>query len=117
MVLLLKILQDLQQDLQFRGWIGGVEVVNCSDPVNSLSIDVASGNVILGPSNTEGIIVVRGTGTLSDNTGPNCTVISTGLVNPKAVAASVRLELTSELDDIEVTRDHARATNSQTQGT
>lgn len=81
-------LQGLEQDLQLRGWVGGVEILNCTNAANKISIDVHSGNVILGASNTAGTIVVRGVGTLTDNTGPSCTVIPS-MLSPDSVAAAI----------------------------
>jgi hypothetical protein len=43
------------------------------------------GNVVLGPSNTAGTIVVRGVGTVEDTTGPGCLVINT-MTSPESVA-------------------------------
>lgn len=65
--------------VQFRAYTGGMTLKNYSDPNGVMSIDLLSGSVTIDSSCTEGTIVVRGTGFVNDNSGPNCTVISKGV--------------------------------------
>lgn len=66
--------------LALRGYSGGIRLQNKSgtDPV---SIDLDSGKVILDNTVTAGEIVVRGVGTLTDNS-VGATVDSSGLIQP-----------------------------------
>jgi hypothetical protein len=101
---------------QFRNYAGGVEFQNMTDSSNIGSVDLSSGQIILASSCSGGAVVLRGVGDLTNNsTGTD--VKFSALVSNPAVAQAVRTELTPELDDIGTTKDHARATNSQTQGT
>lgn len=62
---------------QFRGYTGGIEVRNYSSADNNMSIDVLSGHVKLDSSCTDGVIVIRGTGRLTDNSN-GATVVTKG---------------------------------------
>lgn len=71
-------------DVQVRNYTGGLLVQNFSQGRN-MSIDVHSGTIELDASCTSGVIVVRGVAKLIDNSGPGCTVISDGLLEPTHV--------------------------------
>ncbi len=86
-------------DIQFRNWSGGVTITNFTNPTSNMSLDSSQGTINLDPSCTAGLILVRGIGILNDNSGPGCTVVRDGLVEPRR---------------IEMTLDHARAANQQT---
>ncbi len=58
-------MDSIGQDLNMRGWIGGIELRNCVAGSN-VSLDVLSGNVKLVATDTGGTIVVRGGCNLSD---------------------------------------------------
>jgi len=66
-------------DLQIRGYDGGVRLTNISTSGAVASIDLNSGHVILDSTVTMGDIVVRGSGYITDNSGPNVTVNIQGL--------------------------------------
>ena len=57
---------------QLRAYSGGIEVQNCTNANNVGSIDMISGQVIVGPTNSDGSITLRGVGNLTDT--------STGIV-------------------------------------
>jgi hypothetical protein len=62
------------------GWGGGLTITNHSNVSSSTAIDMHSGTVTIDSTCTDGTIVVRGVGTLVDNSGAGCTVVSTGLL-------------------------------------
>ncbi len=66
-------------DLNVRGYHGGLEIRNFTLASMTASIDLDSGHLVLDSSNTNGTIVVRGVGHLTDNSA-GATVIRTGLV-------------------------------------
>jgi len=78
------------KDISIRHYSGGLEIRNFTQM--SITIDLVSGNVILASSCTGGTIVLRGIGTLTDNSA-GTTVVSTGLVSPTSVADAVWDEL------------------------
>lgn len=63
-------------DIQFRNYTGGLNLENITEDIN-VSVDVLSGNVIISPSCTNGTIVIRGVTSVTDNSGPGCTVVYT----------------------------------------
>lgn len=65
-------------DIQIRRYAGGLEIRNMT-AANSMSIDLTSGSVLLDASCTGGVIVVRGTGSLTDNSA-GTVVYEEGLV-------------------------------------
>jgi len=70
-------LNNLQ--ISIRGWIGGIEIRNYDSAANDMSIDMAPGHAILHASCTNGTIVVRGPGHVTDNSA-GTTIVTTGLV-------------------------------------
>jgi hypothetical protein len=60
---------------QFRGYNGGIHIKNYSSVDNAMTIDLGSGHAKLDSTCTAGTIVVRGTGKVTDNSGPGCTVV------------------------------------------
>jgi hypothetical protein len=64
--------------VQFRRYSGGLKIINFINSGSVVSLDINQGNIILDSTCTGGIIVVRGVGSLTDNTGVGCTVISSG---------------------------------------
>lgn len=71
-------------DVQIRNYTGGLSVRNFSQGRN-MSIDVISGTIELEASCSDGIVVVRGVARLIDNSGPGCTVVRDGFLEPKHV--------------------------------
>jgi hypothetical protein len=69
------------QSLALRNYNGGITLKNKSG-VDPVSIDLNSGQVILEDTVTNGDIVVRGVGTLTDNSTGSANVISDGLLSP-----------------------------------
>lgn len=53
--------------LQVRGYSGGLEIRNFTDPNSNISVDLLSGHLKLDSTCTAGNIVVRGTGRFTDN--------------------------------------------------
>lgn len=75
------------QSLGMRNYSGGIKLINKSGADN-VSIDLSSGNIILDSTVTNGIIVVRGVGTLIDNS-TGTTVNNDGLMSKATVADAV----------------------------
>jgi hypothetical protein len=65
-------------DVQFRGYHGGLEIRNFSTVGSVASFDLDSAHLVLASTCTDGVIVVRGSGHITDNSGAGCTVIRTG---------------------------------------
>jgi hypothetical protein len=63
------------RNLNIRAYSGGIDLRNSTDAAQSTSIDMLSGQVILDANNTAGIIVIRGVGTLINNSA-GATVVS-----------------------------------------
>jgi hypothetical protein len=76
---------NLSDDCQIRGWHGGLEVRNVDVAGQNVSIDVDAGSVLIDSTCVDGTIVVRGLGTLIDNSGPGCTVVSEGFFDPDEI--------------------------------
>jgi len=66
-------------DLNMTGYHGGIEIRNFTLSSMSASLNVDASNVILASSNTDGTIVLRGTGDKTDNSA-GTTVIDDGFV-------------------------------------
>jgi hypothetical protein len=71
------------QQLNLRNYNGGIELINKTGS-EVANIDINSGTVKLASSLTAGTTVLRGLGTIEDNSGPGCTVVSDGFV-PEAI--------------------------------
>lgn len=69
-------------DLSIRGYAGGLEIKNLSSGTSNISVDLLSGHVKLDSSCTAGVIVVRGTGRITDNSN-GATIVTDGLVTSK----------------------------------
>ena len=66
-------------ELNIRGYHGGIEIQNMTLVSMVASVDLDSANVILNANNTNGTVVVRGVGTMTDSS-TGTTVASSGLV-------------------------------------
>ena len=75
------------RDLLMRNYAGGIELTNKSG-TDDVSIDLSSGQVTLDSTITNGTIVVRGTGNLTDNS-IGATVITDGLLNQHEISSAV----------------------------
>lgn len=80
--------------LNVRGWFGGLRLENKSGP-EDVSINFTAGRLEIASDVTDGEIVVRGVGQISENSG-TATVAATGLVNAQIVADEVWDEVFSE---------------------
>lgn len=77
-------------DVIIRNWSGGLELMNITNPSN-LSIDLVSGAIIVGSTNTSGDIKLRGIGTLDDSS--NGTIIdSNALINKENLALATAIQ-------------------------
>ena len=76
------------QSLGIRNYNGGVKLINKTGP-ESVSIDLNSGHLKLDSTVTDGTIVVRGVGHLTNDSTGSTIVVSTGLINPQNVASAV----------------------------
>ena len=65
-------------EIYFRRYSGSVELRNFTS--GNMTVGIVEGRCILDSTCTGGTIVVRGTCELEDNSGPGCTVISSGTV-------------------------------------
>lgn len=77
-------LQGNSLPLFLPGWEGAMHIINHSNAGALTAIDMTSGEITLESSCTAGMIVVRGTGTLIDNSA-GATVITEGLVDSSDV--------------------------------
>ncbi len=75
--------------LAVRDWYGGLELVNKTNDVGEVSVDMSSGTLYIRSSCTAGEITVRGIGRLVDESGAGCNVISNGLLDPSRIATDV----------------------------
>lgn len=75
------------QSLGLRNYNGGIKLINKSG-ADDVSIDMNSGSVILDSTVTNGIIVIRGIGTLTDNS-VGATVNANDLINSDTIERSV----------------------------
>jgi hypothetical protein len=76
-------------ELNMRQYSGGFSLEGMQSADSKASIDLVSGDIILGATNTQGEIVVRGVGTLIDNTQPAVSVESTALMSTATTATAV----------------------------
>jgi len=85
-------------NLVMREYSGGIEIFNHVGGMDSVSIDLISGRVILASSIQSGDYTLRGVGLVEDNSG-GVSVVDSQVISPE----TLRLAL-----------DHARAANMQT---
>ncbi|MCK5641926.1 MAG: hypothetical protein KAJ19_14075, partial [Gammaproteobacteria bacterium] len=74
--------QNALVDLSIRRWTGGFELRNFSLPGCVASFDLLSANLVLAPTVSDGVIVVRGIGLLEENNGPGVSLDHSGLIHP-----------------------------------
>jgi hypothetical protein len=79
------------QSLGLRNYNGGIKLINKSG-AESVSIDLNSGQVVLDSTVTDGTIVIRGIGKLTDNS-VGATVDATHLLTPANIADGVLDEI------------------------
>lgn len=63
----------------FRNYSGGLTFRNMSDIYGQYSVELISGFLLIENTCTEGTMVVRGTAVITDNSGPNFTLDTTGV--------------------------------------
>jgi hypothetical protein len=68
-------------DVGFRRWTGGLSVTNSNNVSSTLSFDLVAADLLLNASVSEGDIVVRGVGTLTQNQGANVVLVKNGFVD------------------------------------
>ena len=98
--------QSLTVDVHFRGYHGGLEITNFDQPTNDMSIDVNAARVVLGPTITDGDIVVRGVGELENTTGGTATVNTDGFIDGQEVEIIHQMSAGNvdiSLDDLTIT--------------
>ena len=71
--------------LAFRAYDGGLELTNFDQVTNECSIDANSARIVLGPTVSEGDLVLRGVGEVDDTSGANATVDTEGFVDAQEV--------------------------------
>lgn len=90
---------DQLTQLEFRAYDGGLEIINFSNVGNNCSIDCNSARIVLGPTVTEGTIVLRGVGEVdAENIGPNVNLVTEGFLD--AQEAEVMLQMLAGNIDI-----------------
>lgn len=67
--------------LAIRNYNGGIKLTNKSG-AEAVSIDMNSGQIILDSTVTNGDLIIRGVGLLTDNSTGTANVVTTGLLNP-----------------------------------
>jgi hypothetical protein len=98
--------QSLAVDVHFRGYNGGLEIRNFNQATNDMSIDVNAARIVLGPTITDGDIVIRGVGELENTTGGTATVNTEGFVDGKEVEIIHQMvagNVDISLDDLTIT--------------
>ena len=81
-------MNGLATDVSVRAYSGGLEVINCTSAVSNASIDLLSGSLTLAASCTDGVVVVRGVGEMTDNSA-GMTVFSTGMISQTTIGDAV----------------------------
>ena len=76
------------QGLGIRNYAGGIKIINKSGS-EDISIDMSSGQVLLDSTITDGTIVVRGIGHLTNNTTGTAVVESHDLLNQDTISVAV----------------------------
>lgn len=71
--------------VNFRNYSGGLELTNVNQPGTSVSVDLDPGHLTLASSCTDGEVLVRGVGRLTDNSVGTAVVLA-GLVQPGVTA-------------------------------
>lgn len=79
---------DSSAELLVRNWAGGFTLTNVSQNV-PISIDIASGQIILDSSVTNGSIGIRGVGRLVNNSTGSAVINSEGLMSKQTIASGV----------------------------
>lgn len=82
--------------MQFRGWSGGLELQGSDEAGQNCSVDLLSGRLVIGATNTAGVIVVRGCGHKDDSAAGAVTIVDLGLVDAEQLQAA-RKVLTNTL--------------------
>jgi len=75
-------------NIQFRNFSGGVGISNFTAG-NKISVDFNQGKIVIDASCTAGTILVRGIAEIVDNSGPGCTVLTTGTVTNLVAAGTI----------------------------
>jgi len=83
-------------ECNIRNWSGGLQIDNCTGVNNQLSIDVVSGSIKLSSTVTEGDIVVRGIGLLSDEHTGNAIVNTTGFRHVPDASNVTQLDIVNQ---------------------
>jgi hypothetical protein len=83
------------QDLILRNYNGAIGIKNLTGATNKVSIDLNSGVVVLDPTVTAGEVVVRGVGTVVNNS-VGATVDTHDLINPDVITTKVWDEPTAD---------------------
>ena len=76
------------QELSFRNYNGGIKLINKTG-IDAVSLDINSGQVILDSTVTNGTIVIRGIGCLTDNSTGDAVVVSHTLLDTESIAGAV----------------------------
>lgn len=79
-------------NLIIRDWEGGLEIINKTNPAGDVSIDLSSGRVVVGASNTAGTIYTRGVGEVQGTSG-GTTVVNTMVFGGDVIEMHKRLGL------------------------
>ena len=85
------------RDVSFRGYSGGLKLINFTGGDNC-SVDFIAGQCIIDPTCTAGTITIRGVARLLDRSGSGCSVNTDGIIN-KNLIRDVR-------NSVELLRDH-----------
>lgn len=76
------------QSLTLRNYNGGIKLINKTGP-ESVSIDMASGQVKIAASVTDGTIICRGVGEISENFSTGTAVVIDKMLNVNTIAGQV----------------------------
>lgn len=76
------------QDIGIWGYFGGLKIQNITNPI-AISVNLATGRLVLDPTVVNGDILVKGVGLIEDNSTGTAVVNSDGIVSNAGVADSV----------------------------
>jgi hypothetical protein len=93
---------DTVVQIGFRNYTGGIGLTNFSQASSNASFDLV-GTMHIEPTVTNGIVVVRGTGTLNDNSTGSATIVNDGFSEAKHARELYRNEGLEEGNPMTVT--------------
>jgi len=85
--------------LSVRTYTGGLELLNISEPDFDASIDLMSGHLILDSTVSDGTVVIRGVGHITDNSTGSAQKVTKGFVEGGLVSAAASITRNKVITD------------------